>query len=58
MALFLDKKLTNRKLEVLKLAFEENKEKAAKYAGPAVIEVFGDIPFSPIYKKRSLYIGQ
>ena len=53
MALFLDKKLTNRKLEVLKLAFEENKEKAAKYAGPAVIEVFGDIPFSPIYKKEA-----
>ncbi|MDE5697344.1 MAG: aminopeptidase [Lachnospiraceae bacterium] len=46
-ALFLDKKLVNRKLEVLKLAYEAVKEKAAVYAGPAVIEVFGELPFAP-----------
>lgn len=52
-ALFLDKKLVNRKLEVLKAAYEEVKEKAAKYAGPAVIEVFGEKPFAPTAKKEA-----
>lgn len=51
-ALFLDKKLVNRKLEVLRQAYEENKEKAAKYAGPAVIEVFGEEPFAPVSKSE------
>ena len=51
-ALFLDKKLVNRKLEVLRQAYKENKEKAAKYAGPAVIEVFGEEPFAPISKSE------
>lgn len=46
-ALFLDKKLVNRNLEVLRNAYEEVKEKAAVYAGPAVIEVFGELPFAP-----------
>lgn len=46
-ALFLDKKLVNRKLEVLRNAYEAVKEKAAVYAGPAVIEVFGELPFAP-----------
>lgn len=53
LALFLDKKLVNRKLEVLKAAYEEVKDKAAKYAGPAVIEVFGEKPFAPIAKKEA-----
>ncbi|MBO5146920.1 MAG: aminopeptidase [Lachnospiraceae bacterium] len=52
-ALFLDKKLVNRRLEVLKLAYEEVKDKAAKYAGPAVIEVFGETPFAPVSKKEA-----
>ncbi len=51
-ALFLDKKLVNRKLEVLRQAYEEHKEKAAKYAGPAVIEVFGEEPFAPVSKNE------
>ena len=51
-ALFLDKKLVNRKLEVLRQAYEEVKEKAAKYAGPAVIEVFGEEPFAPVSKSE------
>lgn len=46
-ALFLDKKLVNRKLEVLKAAYEAVRDKAAVYAGPAVIEVFGGVPFAP-----------
>ena len=51
-ALFLDKKLMNRKLEVLRLACEQVKEKAAVYAGPAVIEVFGERPFAPASKSE------
>ena len=46
-ALFLDKKLVNRKLKVLRTAYEAVREKAAVYAGPAVIEVFGEPPFAP-----------
>ena len=57
-ALFLDKKLVNRKLEVLKLAYEEVKEKAAKYAGPAVIEVFGEVPFTPVSKKEATSLNK
>lgn len=52
-ALFLDKKLVNRKLEVLKTAYEAVKEKAAVYAGPAVIEVFGELPFAPESKDEA-----
>lgn len=52
-ALFLDKKLVNRRLEVLRAAYEEVKDKAAKYAGPAVIEVFGEEPFAPVLKEEA-----
>lgn len=52
-ALVLDKALVNRKLEVLKTAFEEVKELAGGYAGPAVVEVFGEEPFSPKSKPEA-----
>lgn len=52
-ALFLDKKLVNRNLEVLKAAYEAVREKAAVYAGPAVIEVFGELPFAPESKEEA-----
>lgn len=52
-ALFLDKKLVNRKLEVLKLAYENVKDKARLYAGPAVIEIFGEEPFAPKTKPEA-----
>ncbi|MBE5875848.1 MAG: leucyl aminopeptidase [Lachnospiraceae bacterium] len=52
-ALFLDKKLVQRRLEVLRQAYEENKEVAAKHAGPAVLEVFGEIPFAPVSKPEA-----
>lgn len=58
LALFLDKKLVNRKLEVLRQAYEENKEMAALYAGPAVIEEFGDIPFAPVAKKEACSLNE
>lgn len=46
-ALFMDKNYMERKLEVMKNVYERNKEMAAKFAGPALIEVFGELPFSP-----------
>ena len=57
-ALFLDRRLVNRRLEVLRLAYEEYKDKAAKYAGPAVVEVFGETPFSPVSKKTACALSK
>lgn len=42
-----DKKFAEHKLEVEKNAFEKMKETAAQYAGPALIELFGQKGFSP-----------
>lgn len=53
MALFLDKKALNRMLEVTRQAYETHKDMAAKYAGPAVIEAFGEIPFEPQSKEAA-----
>lgn len=53
-ALFFDKKFTERKLDVIKNAFEEVKELAGKHAGPAVVEVFGEEPFAPLQKEEAL----
>lgn len=46
-ALFLDKRYVERKLDVLRNVYEKHKEQAAQFAGPAVIETFGEKPFSP-----------
>ncbi len=45
--LFLDKKLVNRKLEVLKEAYIKYEDISAKHGGPALIEVFGEKNFLP-----------
>ena len=49
-ALFMDKRYIERKLEVMKTVYEQNRELAAGLAGPAVMEIFGEIPFSPEVK--------
>ena len=46
-ALFMDKRYIERKLEVMKTVYEQNRELAAGFAGPAVMEIFGETPFSP-----------
>ncbi len=53
-ALFLDKIYCNRKLEVTRTAFEQYKEQARGYAGPAVLETFGEKNFDPVNKPESL----
>jgi leucyl aminopeptidase (aminopeptidase T) len=57
-ALYLDKAYIERTLEVYKNCFEEKKELAAGMAGPAVIEVFGEQPFSPETKKEALHYSE
>lgn len=46
-ALFFDRGFMERKLEVIKDTYVKHRELAAEYAGPAVIEVFGEHPFKP-----------
>lgn len=47
MALFLDQAFVQRRLRGMQKTYEDHKELAAKHAGPAVIEVFGETPFVP-----------
>ncbi len=56
--LFLDKAFKERKLESLRQAFEEHKQKAGLYAGPAVIEVFGEELFAPEDKKEAVRLDK
>ena len=46
-ALFMDKRYIERRLEVMRTVYEQNRELAAQFAGPAVMETFGETPFSP-----------
>lgn len=46
-ALFLDKAYVERRLGVLRSAYEKYKAKANVHAGPAVMEIFGEKPFVP-----------
>lgn len=51
-AYYLDKALAERKLEVLKTTYETYKDLAAVFAGPAVMETFGENPFEPKAEKE------
>ena len=57
-ALFLDKNYVNRRLEVTRTAFEAYREQAAGYAGPAVVETFGEKAFDPVAKKEALKLSE
>lgn len=56
--LFLNKKFAERKLEVMKHTYEVNKELASLFAGPAVMEVFGEKPFSPEAKEEAIALTE
>ena len=49
---YLDKALVKRRLETLTVAYEKYKKEALEFAGPAVVEVFGEIPFVPQIKEE------
>ena len=53
-AVYLDKEFVNRKADVIKNVYEGMKELAAGFAGPAVMEVFGEEPFEPEAKKECI----
>ena len=53
-ALFLDKMYCSRKLEVMHTAFEKYKTQARGYAGPAVVETFGEKDFVPVNKSEAV----
>lgn len=53
-AIFLNKAFVEKKISITRNAYESRKQLAREYAGPAVIEVFGEKPFEPINKKESL----
>ena len=57
-ALFFDKKFVERKLEVIQTTYEHEKELASLMAGPAVIEMFGEKPFSPEHKENALKLDK
>ncbi len=54
LGLFLDQKMTARKKEALKNAYEEWKGLAKRHAGPACMEVFGEKQFDPVSKPEAV----
>lgn len=58
LGLFFDKAFKERKLESVKIAYENYKEQAAVYAGPAVIQVFGEELFAPEDKKEAVKLDK
>ena len=52
-ALYLNHALVQERLKISEKVFESYREEASLYAGPAVIEVFGEKLFSPKVKKES-----
>lgn len=57
-AIYLDKAFKERKLSVLKVAYEEYKTLARGYAGPAVVETFGEEGFTPENKKEAFALNE
>lgn len=54
LALYLDADLVTRRLEVLTHSYESVKRLANGHAGPAVMEVFGEKPFTPKTKETAV----
>lgn len=56
-ALYMGNGFKERRLSVLKAAYEEFKEEASWCAGPAVVETFGENGFTPINKRTVLSLN-
>ena len=52
-ALFLDPDFVKRKLRAMQTSYDEYADLADVHGGPAVIETFGEKPFSPVSKPES-----
>lgn len=57
-ACYLDKAYVKRRIDSMRAAFEIYKKQARCYAGPAVIEIFGEEPFLPQIKKESFQYSE
>lgn len=57
-ALYLDKAFVERKLGVLRTAYEEYKDLAVVHGGPACMEIFGEEPFVPENKDCVLQLNE
>lgn len=55
---FFDSAFIDRKANVIKNTYESKKELAKVYAGPAVLETFGEAPFEPKNKKENAALTQ
>lgn len=53
LALILDKSFADRRLEVIRTTYEQNRRLAKGYGGPAVTEVFGEPGFEPVSKEEN-----
>lgn len=53
-SIYMDKAFLERKISVTADTYEKHKKEAMEYAGPAVIEVFGENPFTPVIKEGTL----
>ncbi len=57
-AIYLDKKFTERKLAVMRSAYEHFRQLAKEHGGPAVVEVFGEKPFVPAPKPEAYHLSE
>ncbi len=56
-AFYLDKNFITRQLEATRCAFEQYRQEAAQYAGPAVVETFGRADFDPVNKPEAVKLS-
>ena len=56
-ALYMGNAFKERKLSILKAAYEQYSELASWCAGPAVVETFGEEGFTPVNKKTALALN-
>lgn len=56
--LYISKSYLDRKLDGMKAAYEKCKKLAGQFAGPAVIEVFGETPFTPAHNENAIVLSE
>lgn len=57
-ALFLDSDFVKRKLRSMQNAYDKYEELAGVHGGPAVIETFGEEPFSPVSRSEAYALSE
>lgn len=57
-AIYFDKKFVERKLGVMRAAYETHRQLARWHGGPAVVETFGEKPFVPVAKEEAYHLSE